>query len=123
MTSIRFDDIEALRAMISDEFGEWGPRVEVTQAVIDRFADLTDDHQWIHVDTERAAAGPFGATIAHGFLILALMPSYRPPLQFEITGERSRVNYGCESFRFLAPVRSGSVLHARTRLADIREHP
>ena len=56
------------------------------------------------------------------FLILALMPSYRPPLGFDVVGERSRVNYGCESYRFLAPVPAGSSLHARGRLVDVREH-
>lgn len=122
MTSVRFDDLEALHARISDEFGPWGPPVEVTQAIIDRFADLTEDHQWIHVDVERAANGPFGGTIAHGLLTVALMPRYRPPLTFDIVGEGSRVNYGSESFRFLAPVRSGTTLHARMRLAGVREH-
>ncbi len=119
---IRFDDLDGLRAQIGDDFGAWGPQCPVPQDVIDRFADMTADHQWIHVDTERAKAGPYGSTIAHGFLILALMPSYRPPLAFDVVGERSRVNYGCESYRFLAPVPAGSSLHARGRLVDVREH-
>ena len=123
LPEIRFDDFAGLRARITDEFGPWGPQVEVTQSVIDRFANLTGDHQWIHVDIERAKTGPFGGTIAHGFLTVALMPGYRPPLTFNVVGESSRVNYGCESFRFLAPVRAGSTLHARMRLVDVREHP
>ena len=119
---VRFDDIDSLRTMVSADFGEAGPEVLVSQETIDRFADLTADHQWIHVDVEKAKDGPFGGTIAHGFLIVALMPRYRPPLGFDIVGESSRVNYGCEQFRFLVPVPAGSTLQARMRLAEVREH-
>jgi acyl dehydratase len=120
---IRFDDLEQLRARISADFGPWGPQFQITQDIIDRFADLTEDHQWIHVDVERARTGPFGTTIAHGFLVLALMPQVRPSLGFDIAGEASRVNYGAESYRFLAPVPSGATVHARGRLIDVRERP
>jgi acyl dehydratase len=123
MQEVRFDDVEQLRSHIGDDFGPWGPQFTITQDIIDRFADLTDDHQWIHVDVERARNGPFGTTIAHGLLVLALMPQVRPPLEFAIVGESSRVNYGAESYRFLAPVPSGSTVHARMRLLDIRERP
>ena len=119
---VRFDDIDSLRQHISNDFGEWGPSVEVSQQTIDRFADMTDDHQWIHVDLERAKAGPFKGTIAHGLLVLALMPKYRPQLAIDVVGESSRVNYGAEQYRFLAPVPAGSSLHARMRLAEVREH-
>lgn len=122
MAEVRFDDIDELLRHRSDEPGPWGPQVEVTQATIDRFADLTDDHQYIHVDPEKAKEGPFGTTVAHGLLTIALMASYRPPLDIAIVGEGSRVNYGCESFRFLAPVPAGSALHARARLVDARPH-
>ena len=117
---IRFDDELGLRAQISEEYGTWGPQTTITQEVIDRFADLTGDHQWIHVDVERAKAGPYGTTIAHGFLILAIMPRVRPSLGFDVVGESSRVNYGAESYRFLAPVPAGSTLHACGRLVDVR---
>jgi acyl dehydratase len=120
---IRFDDVDLLRKQITDEYGPWSDRCTVTQEIIDRFADLTDDHQWIHVDVDRAKEGPFGTTIAHGFLTLALMPRVKPPLAFNVVGESSRVNYGCESYRFLAPVPSGATLHARARLVDVRERP
>jgi acyl dehydratase len=120
---IRFDDPDALRAKISEEHGDWGPQLTIEQDLVDWFADLTADHQWIHVDTAKAAKGPYGGTIAHGDLLLALMPAVRPAPGFEITGESSRVNYGAESYRFLAPVRVGSTIHARSRLVDIRERP
>lgn len=119
---IRFDDLDALRSHCGGELGEPGPTVAVTQAMIDQFADLTDDHQWIHVDVERAASGPFGGPIAHGMLTVAMMPKYRPSLAFDVVGESARVNYGCESFRFLAPVPAGATLQARCRLVDVREH-
>ena len=121
--AIRFDDVDQLRKHIGDDYGPWSAEVPVTQDIINRFADLTGDHQWIHVDVERAKHGPFGTTIAHGFLILALMPRYRPSLGFDVVGESSRVNYGCESYRFLAPVPAGSTLHARGRLVDVRDRP
>jgi len=122
MVQVRFDDIESLREHVSEEFGPLGPAVNVTQAMIDRFADLTDDHQWIHCDVERAREGPYGTTIAHGFLTLALMPLLRASIGIDVVGEGSRVNYGCESFRLLSPVPSGSTLRARMRLAGVREH-
>ena len=78
MEDIRFDDIAALKSKISDTFGDWSDPIEVTQDMINRFAELTGDHQWIHVDVERAKReSPFGGTIAHGFLTLSLLPAMR----------------------------------------------
>ena len=76
---LQVDDIDGINAAASDEFGDWGPEVDVTQEMINQFADLTGDHQWIHVDVERANAGPFGGPIAHGFLTLSLLPAIAPP--------------------------------------------
>ena len=84
MQEIRFDDIESLTAAVSDEYGDFGAEVEVTQEDIDAFAELTGDHQWIHVDVERAMReSPFGGPIAHGFLTLSLLPKVatRPPVK------------------------------------------
>ena len=93
MESIRFDDIDKLRSKISDNFGGWGPEVEVTQDMIDKFAALTGDHQWIHVDVERAKReSPFGQTIAHGFLTLSLIPVLRPRSEFQIVGFGNATN-------------------------------
>ena len=122
MQQIRFDDFEALEGAISEEFGPWGPEVEITQDMIQRFADLTGDHQWIHVDVEKARQGPFGGPIAHGFLTASVMPKLEPPWGHELVGFGTIVNYGCESFRFLAPVPAGSKLHARGRLVGVRQH-
>jgi acyl dehydratase len=97
--------------------------VEVTQAMIDRFAEATGDHQFIHVDPARAAATPFGGTIAHGFLTLSLMPllSSRAPDMPRLAGARMGVNYGGNKVRFLTPVRSGSRVRGRFRLTAFDE--
>ena len=87
----------------------------ITQQQIQLFADATHDHQWIHVDPERAAAGPFGAPIAHGFLTLSLIPRFFKSA-FEVAQSRMGVNYGVNKVRFTAPVPVGSRLRARLRL-------
>ena len=89
--------------------------IEVTQAQINLFADATGDHQWIHIDPERAAKGPFGTTIAHGFLTLSLLPRMLES-SFAIEGTRMAVNYGLNRVRFPAPVPAGSRLRARVVL-------
>lgn len=122
MTTLQFDDLDALAAAVSEEFGAWGPELEVTQQMIDQFAELTGDRQWIHVDVERAKKeSPFGGPIAHGFLTLALLPSLNPP-GITFTGQKSAVNYGSEGLRFLAPVPAGSKVHARNRLVGAEKH-
>ena len=117
MDAIPFDDLDAINALASDEFGDFGATVEVTQEMIQGFADLTGDQQWIHVDVERAKKeSPFGAPIAHGFLTLSLLPSLIGGGPVKVSGQKAAVNYGAESLRFLSPVPSGSQVHARTRL-------
>jgi len=90
----------------------------VTQEQIDRFADATGDHQWIHVDPERAAAGPFGTTIAHGYLTLSLAPMLLYPLLEQLRGSLV-VNYGLNKVRFTAPVPSGSRVRLSADIAGI----
>ena len=123
VTSYRFDDIDTLQAAASEEFGPFGDPIEVTQDMINAFADLTGDHQWIHVDVERAKAeSPFGGPIAHGFLTLSLIPKVAGSAGMPtIEGHSNAVNYGAESLRFLAPVPAGSQLHARSRLVGATE--
>ncbi|MEV5712859.1 MaoC family dehydratase [Amycolatopsis mediterranei] len=91
--------------------------VTVDQDRIDAFAGATGDHQWIHVDPERAAAGPFGATIAHGYLTLSLLPMFMVAV-YRVEGARMAVNYGLNKVRFVTPVRVGSRLRGRTELVD-----
>lgn len=94
---------------------------EITQEQINQFADCTKDHQWIHVDLEKAAKGPFGRTIAHGFLTLSHIPffSYQVPLKLE--GALMSINYGLNRVRFLNPVPSGSKIRDRIVLSAIEE--
>jgi len=109
-----FRTLGELAACVGQEVAvsDW---VEITQARIDLFADATDDRQWIHVDVERARAGPFGAPIAHGFLTLSLLPKFFES-SFEVTESKLGVNYGLNKVRFTAPVPVGSRLRARMRL-------
>lgn len=124
MDEIRFDDIEGLRAQISDAFGPWGAEIEITQDMINRFADVTGDHQWIHVDVERAKReSPFGGPIAHGFLTLSLVPTLRPTPGFQIVGYGNSTNYGADRLRFVNPVPAGSKIHARCRLVAVEARP
>ena len=92
--------------------GEW---FEVTQERISAFADATEDHQWIHLDVEKAAAGPFGSTVAHGYLTLSLLPRLASAL-IEVGGAAMVMNYGLDRLRFLAPVPAGSRVRARTEI-------
>lgn len=112
--------IQELAARTGEErVSEW---VEVTQTMIDKFADATGDHQFIHVDPARAAMTPFGGTIAHGFLTLSLMPmlGHRTP-QPKIAGMKMGVNYGGNKVRFLTPVRSGSRVRGRFKTLELVE--
>ena len=95
--------------------GEW---LVVHQERIDHFAEATDDHQWIHVDPQRAADGPFGATVAHGYLTLSLLPRLFYS-QLEIVDRRMGVNYGVDRLRLVAPVRSGSRIRLKAAIRSI----
>ena len=96
---------------------ELGPSdwLEVTQERVDLFADATGDHQWIHVDPQRAAAGPFGGTIAHGYLTLSLLAAFAFEL-LPVEDASAAINYGLNKVRFPAPVPSGSRLRGRFKL-------
>jgi acyl dehydratase len=111
---------EMREAVGRESVSDW---VEVTQAMIDRFADATGDHQFIHVDPQRAAQTPFGTTIAHGFLTLSLLPllAARTPDAPRLDGVTMGVNYGGNKVRFLTAVPSGSRVRARSVLADFAE--
>jgi acyl dehydratase len=110
---------EELLASLGRELGpgEW---LEIGQDRIDGFADVTGDHQWIHVDPDRAATGPFGATVAHGFLTLSLVPLLLNGLR-RVEGTRMGLNYGLERVRFPSAVRSGARVRARSTLIDATE--
>ena len=115
------DNLDALPGMTGDELGlsDW---LEIDQERVDRFADATGDHQWIHVDPERAAAGPFGGTIAHGYLTLSLIPFLGSQV-FALETPGAKLNYGVNKVRFPHPVRVGSRIRSRVTMGDVTDLP
>lgn len=107
----RIEGIGRLRSMVGEELGvsSW---FTIDQDLIDRFGDITSDRQWLHVDPDRATQGPYGTTVAHGLLTLSLLPAMTADT-FEVGGVSSRINYGYDRVRFLAPVPSGSRIRDR----------
>jgi len=116
-----FDSPADLKAAVGKHLGcsDW---LEVTQDRIDQFADATDDHQWIHVDPERAADGPFGRTIAHGYLTLSLVSALLPRL-IEVGNVSMSINYGTNRVRFPSPVPVGSLVRAKAQILAVDEVP
>ncbi len=109
-----------LQARVDSEIGV-GDWVTITQEAVNAFADATQDHQWIHVDEQKAAAGPFGGTIAHGFLTLSLVSAIAPSI--EVPDLKMAINYGLDRVRFITPVPVGSRVRARSLLREVREVP
>ena len=112
-----FANFDELRAAAGDHLGYSAWRT-VDQHQVCGFADVTDDHQWIHVNPERAATGPFDGTVAHGYLTLSLIPSLVAEV-YRVDGARMAVNYGLNKVRFPAPLPVGSQLRAGVRLASV----
>jgi acyl dehydratase len=113
--------LDELKKLAGGDLGtsEW---IEVTQERINTFADATGDHQWIHVDPQKAAEGPFGAPVAHGYLTLSLfIPLFTELL--EVEGVSTKVNYGLNKVRFPAPVKAGSRIRLVARLASVEDVP
>ena len=113
-----FEHLADLQPLVGQTIGvsDW---ITVTQQRIQLFADATGDHQWIHLDAERAAKGPFGTTIAHGFLTLSLLPEMSASA-FEVRGTRMGVNYGLNKVRFTSPVPVGSRVRSRAKLLEAK---
>jgi acyl dehydratase len=112
-----FNGLDEFVAAEGTELGptEW---LEIGQNRVDLFADATDDHQWIHVDPERAADGPFGGTIAHGLLTLSLLPRFMQQM-YRVDNVAMGINYGYNKVRFITPVRVGARVRARAVIGDI----
>ena len=124
MKQYAFNDVDALQELVSEEFGPWSEQVEVTQELVNQFADLTGDDYWIHTEPEKARTdSPFGATIAHGFLTLVLMPKMRGEPSYELTGYNNILNYGSDKLRFTGPVIVGSSVHCRNRVKEVTQTP
>ena len=109
----------ALNTLVGTDLGstDW---MLIEQSRVDGFADATDDHQWIHVDPARAAEGPFGSTIAHGYLTLALVNKFLPDL-ITVTESSMGVNYGCEKVRFPSPVNVGARIRGAGEVVSVEE--
>ena len=116
-----FTSLDEVAAATGTDLGtsDW---VEIDQDRIDRFAEATGDHQWIHVDPERAATGPFGATIAHGYLTLSLVPCLGSQV-FALETPGAKLNYGVNKVRFPSPVRVGSRVRAHVTMGEVTDLP
>ncbi|WP_285032506.1 MaoC family dehydratase [Mycolicibacterium sp. lyk4-40-TYG-92] len=114
-----FDNLSEFVAAAGSQLGptEW---MEITQERVNLFADATDDHQWIHIDPERAAAGPFGGTIAHGLLTLSLLPHFMHQL-YRVDNVALAVNYGYNKVRFITPVKVGANVRAGAVISKVDE--
>ncbi|MCX6397122.1 MAG: MaoC family dehydratase [Propionibacteriales bacterium] len=116
-----FNTLDEVQAAANQEIGtsEW---LEITQQQVNDFADATGDHQWIHVDVERAKDGPFGQTIAHGYLTLALLPMFSAQV-FSLETPGAKLNYGINKVRFPNPVPVGAHVRARVSFGDVTDIP
>jgi acyl dehydratase len=116
-----FTTFDELTAAVGEELGvsDW---LEITQERVDAFADATGDHQWIHVDVDRAKQGPFGGTIAHGYLTLSLVP-WLGSRVFSLETPGAKLNYGVNKVRFPNPVRVGSRVRARVSVGEVTDIP
>jgi acyl dehydratase len=116
-----FTTFEELADAVGEDLGATG-WLEVTQDRVDAFADATGDHQWIHVDVERAKDGPFKGTIAHGYLTLSLIPQFSPEL-FTLETPGAKLNYGVNKVRFPNPVKVGTRIRARAKIVGLTDVP
>jgi acyl dehydratase len=117
MAARHIENIEALKALTGEHLG-WSDWMSITQERVNQFAEATGDHQWIHVDPERAAKGPFGGPIAHGYLTLSLGPVLLPQV-FSVGGVAMGVNYGANKVRFIQPVKVGANLRAGIKVLAV----
>jgi acyl dehydratase len=116
-----FETFDELKTAVGEDLGhsDW---LEVTQERVDKFADATGDHQWIHVDVERSKDGPFGGTIAHGYLTLSLIPQFGAQI-FGLETPGAKLNYGVNKVRFPSPVKVGSRIRATASIAEVTDIP
>lgn len=112
---------DELKGLVGEHLG-YSPYVSVSQEQVNQFAEATGDYQWIHVDVEKATAGPFGAPIAHGYLTLSLGPTLYPQV-VSIGGYSMGVNYGTNKVRFMSPVKVGSNVRLGVKLLDVSDIP
>jgi acyl dehydratase len=117
----QFANLDELKGAVGQVIGE-GEWFTVTQTIIDKFADATGDFQYIHVDPERAKDGPFGTTVAHGFLTLSLLPTLGRSV-YRVGGIATGINYGANRIRFIEPVKVDARIRSKVKLVAVEPHP
>lgn len=115
----QIEGIDQLPQYVGKHLG-FSPYITVSQEQVQKFADATGDHQWIHLDVDKAKTGPFGGTIAHGYLTLSLGPTLLPQI-FRVGGVAMGINYGTNKVRFMSPVKVGSQLRAGAKVVSVEE--
>ena len=121
MKQYQFDDVDALQEIVSEEFGDWSAPLQVTQDMIDQFAELSGDDYWLHTDPEKCKTmSPFGGTIAHGYLTMSLVNFFLPQL-IEVRGFAHAVNIGADGLRFLNPVKVGSKIRGTGEIVGVED--
>jgi acyl dehydratase len=121
MAPRHIESIDALKGLIGEHLG-YSEYMLISQERVNQFAEATGDHQWIHIDVEKANAGPFGGPIAHGYLTLSLGPVFLPQI-FSVGGIAMGVNYGANKVRFVSPVKVGSNLRAGVKVLSVDDTP
>ena len=121
MAPRHIESIDALKGLIGEHLG-YSDYMLISQERVNQFAEATGDHQWIHIDVEKANAGPFGGPIAHGYLTLSLGPVFLPQI-FSVGGIAMGVNYGANKVRFVSPVKVGSNLRAGVKVLSVDDTP
>lgn len=120
MKQFKYDDVDAMQELVSETFGAWSCELEISQEMVNQFAELTGDDYWIHTDPEKAKTdSPFGCTVAHGFLTLVLMPKLRGEQSYEVTGFNNMLNYGSDKLRFTGVVPVGCSIRSRSRIKEV----
>ncbi|MEH6587995.1 MAG: MaoC family dehydratase [Halioglobus sp.] len=120
MKQYKYDDIDAMQELVSEAFGAWSSELEISQEMVNQFAELTGDDYWIHTDPEKAKTdSPFGCTVAHGFLTLVLIPKLRGEQSYEVTGFNNMLNYGSDKLRFTGVVPVGCSIRSRSRIKEV----
>lgn len=124
MKQYKFDDVDALQELVSDDFGEWSNALEITQDMVNSFAELSGDDYWMHTDPQKCKEmSPFGVPIAHGFLSLILLSKFDRNATYEVTGYNNMLNVGSDRLRFTGAVPVGSKVHTRSRVKAIEATP
>lgn len=122
MQQYQYNDVASMQSLVGEDFGPWSSELQITQDMVNQFAELTGDDYWIHTDPEKAKTdSPFGCTVAHGFLTLVLMPKLRVEPTHEVIGYSNMLNYGSDKLRFTGVVPVGCSIRSRSRIKEVSD--